>query len=173
MNVTVSKVIYIKNIYIYIYILYIYIHTNTEKKKCIESSLFFLHCHLYYCINFWREAFLGVGLVFGANLEREATMTERCDSFCLAFSWSECSSSLFLFFTLPPPVISLCPLPSVFLHLLQLQFLTGCCTAVFILSWMHFIHLLHGKAWLSQRWLLVHIMGEKGEGCGWTNFHAS
>lgn len=40
---------YIHKEYIYIYILYT---TNTLKKKCIESSLFFLHCHFYYCINF-------------------------------------------------------------------------------------------------------------------------
>lgn len=55
-----SKVIYIKNIYI-LYILYT---TNTLKKKMYRIISVFLHCHFYYCINFRREAFLGVGLLF-------------------------------------------------------------------------------------------------------------
>lgn len=47
----------------YIYIIYIIHNKHTEKKMYRIISVF-LHCHFYYCINFRREAFLGVGLVF-------------------------------------------------------------------------------------------------------------
>lgn len=79
-HVCANEVIYIKK-YKYIYI--IYYTRRHSKKKCIESSVSSSLSFLYYCINFWREAFLGVGLVFGDHEDAWETGNDRKDGdFC-------------------------------------------------------------------------------------------